>query len=158
MSFKKWGAWVGMFLLIWVANSNPGNDQSSAFAHAAYQQKSPEIEFITVEELKARFAKKQPVTIIDVRGSSDLAEGSKIKGAIYVKLRRLRYRLAFAPLKDVPRDSEVVTYCACPSDEASIRAAQLLQDAGFKRVRALKGGWRAWLKASGPVDQMPRGM
>lgn len=120
------------------------------------QIKAPD--FITAQELKVKVEKKQPVTIIDVRSSSALLEsGSKIKGAIYVKLRRLEYRLRFPPLKDVPRDSEVVTYCACPSDEASLRAAELLLQSGFKRVRALKGGWRAWLKVNGPVEQKPRG-
>lgn len=156
MSFKKWGTPV--FMLV-VMGLSIGEVRTAPSRTNVDQLKSPEIEFISAQELKAKFAKNQPVTIIDVRASGALAEsGNKIKGAIYVKLRRLRYRLAFPPLKNVPRDSEVVTYCACPSDEASLRAAQLLQDAGFKRVRALKGGWNGWLKASGPVEQKPRGI
>jgi len=61
-----------------------------------------------------------------------------------------------SPLKDAPRDREIVTYCACPRDEASIRAAQILLDAGFTRVYVLQGGWQMWLKANGQTEPRPR--
>ena len=115
------------------------------------------VEFITPEELKAKIAKNEPVAIIDVRATSGLAEAdNKIKGAVYVKLRRLKSRLMMPPLKDVPRDREVVTYCACPNDEASIRAAEVLQSAGFSRVRVLKGGWVNWKKIKGQVEPLAK--
>jgi rhodanese-related sulfurtransferase len=75
-----------------------------------------------------------------------------MKGSIHFKLRKLKARLAFPPLKDIPKDREIVTYCACPNDESSIEAAQILQASGFKRVSVLKGGWQSWLKANGPVE------
>jgi rhodanese-related sulfurtransferase len=115
-------------------------------------------QLITAEELKAKLSKKDPVTIIDVRSANGLDGGNKIKGAFYVKLRRLKYRLDFPPLKDVPRDSDVVTYCACPNDEASVRAAQILRESGFKRVQVLKGGWVVWKKANGQIEPMARGI
>ena len=87
-----------------------------------------------------------------------LDNDNKIKGAIYVKLRKLRSRLGLPPLKDVPRNREVVTYCACPNDESSIRAAQTLLQSGFKRVRVLKGGWLAWKKANGQVEPLSKVM
>jgi rhodanese-related sulfurtransferase len=121
------------------------------------QTKPPEIERITAEELKARLAKNEAVTIVDLRAVDAFAHSSdKIKGAIHMKARRLRYRLAFAPFKALPRDREIITYCACPSDEISVRAAQVLLEAGFKRVLVLKGGWQAWLKAGGPVESKPK--
>ena len=98
-------------------------------------------------------------TIIDVRATESYADSNrKIRGAIHVKLRRLKYRLAFEPLNKISRDSEVVTYCACPNDELSIQAAQMLQESGFKRARVLKGGSNAWLKLSGPVESIAKGM
>jgi rhodanese-related sulfurtransferase len=159
MSFYKFGASVFTLFIVAGLIAEPRAGKATANPqNTSGQIKASLIPFITPEELKAKVVGNQAVTIIDVRSSSTAAEsGSKIKGAIYVKLRRLRYRLGFPPLKDVPRNSEVVTYCACPSDEASVRAAQLLQDAGFKRVRALKGGWNGWLKAKGPIEGMPRG-
>ena len=120
-------------------------------------QKSIGVDLITVEELKAKFSANEAVVIIDVRGSESYANSdSKIKGAIHVNVRKLKFRLGFAPLKDVPKDRELVTYCACPSDEASIKAAQILLENGFKKVRVLKGGWQEWQKAAGPVEPRAR--
>lgn len=124
--------------------------------HEAAQQPQT-IERITAEELKAKLAKNEPVTILDVRSTdSYVSSDNRIKGSIHIKLRRLQSRLSFPPLKAVPRNSEVVTYCACPNDEASIRAAQILMDAGFKRVRVLDGGWQMWLRARGQVAPRPK--
>jgi rhodanese-related sulfurtransferase len=121
------------------------------------QTKLPEIERITVEELKAKLAKNEAVTIVDLRAVDNFVQSvDKIKGAIHLKARRLRYRLSFAPFKDLPRDREIVTYCACASDEIAIRGAQVIMEAGFKRVRVLKGGWQAWLKAGGQVESKPK--
>lgn len=123
----------------------------------AQTPKQPAAELITAEDLKARISRNEQVTIIDVRATSSYVESdSKIKGAIYVKLRRLNARLGFPPLKNVPRDSYVIAYCACPNDESSLRAVQILSAAGFTHARALKGGWRMWLKANGPVEPKPR--
>jgi rhodanese-related sulfurtransferase len=117
------------------------------------QVKAPQIALITADELKAKLARNEPVAIIDVRATSNYAESeTKIKGSIHVKLRRLKYRLGFSPLKDIPRDREVVTYCACPADQSALSAAQVLLDFGFTRVRALKGGWYEWLKVNGQVE------
>ena len=130
---------------------------AAASGFAADESGGPAVEFVTVEELKAKVAAGGPVTIIDVRAAAVYAAADeKIKGALRLKLRRLRSRLGHPPLKDLPRDREVVTYCACPADDAGIRAARLLAQAGFKRVRVLKGGWEAWLAAGGPIEQTAR--
>ena len=126
------------------------------FAQGGAELKSAE--FVSAAELKETLAKGEPVTSIDLRSADTYAESDgKIAGAIHIKERRLRARLALPPLRDLPRDALVVTYCACPNDEAAVRAAQTLSAAGFKRVRVLKGGWRAWLDARGQVEAKPRG-
>jgi rhodanese-related sulfurtransferase len=116
-------------------------------------------EFVSAAELKEKLAKGEPVSLIDLR-SADVYAGSdgKIMGALHIKERRLRARLSMPPLRDLSHDAEVVTYCACPNDEAAIRAAQILSSAGFKHVRVLKGGWRAWLDVRGQVEAKPRGV
>lgn len=121
--------------------------------------KSSSVALMSAEELKSKLAANEAVVVIDVR-SSDTYAGSdkKIKGAIHVKVRRLKDRLSFPPLKDVPRDREVVTYCSCPADEAAISAARVLLENGFKRVRVLKGGWREWVKITGQTESKPRGL
>jgi rhodanese-related sulfurtransferase len=123
----------------------------------AHAQKAPEVAFITAEELKAKLSNNDPVTIIDVRGSESFAASSTtIKGSLHFKTRKLRARLAYPPLKDLSRDREIVTYCACPKDESSIAAAQIFQAGGFKRVRVLQGGWTEWMRVNGPVQSKPK--
>jgi rhodanese-related sulfurtransferase len=155
MAFKQWSACI-LILCLGLASAGA----FAALAHPVVNpQTPPQVQFVTAEELKAKLAGNEPVTVIDVRSSRDFADSEvKIKGAIHVKVRKLQARLALPPLKNVPRDSEVVIYCACPNDEASIRAAQELMNAGFKRVRALKGGWVAWKKTNGQVESRPRGL
>jgi rhodanese-related sulfurtransferase len=122
-------------------------------AAAAYAQQPVPVSMITAEELKAKLANNEPVTVIDVRSSEGFANSSTtLKGSIHYKARRLKSRLKYAPLKDLPRNREIVTYCACPKDEASITAAQILQDAGFTRVKVLQGGWHEWQRVKGPVQ------
>ncbi|MEP6819978.1 MAG: rhodanese-like domain-containing protein [bacterium] len=155
MSFKKCGALAYIFFLTCLATANVGTNKGAVFAPGAPAlQSSSETEFISADELKAKLAKKEPVAIIDVRGANLPLNADKITGAVYVKLRKLKYRLGFPPLKDVPHNREVVTYCACPNDESAVHAAQVLREAGFKRVRVLKGGWVLWQKAHGPVEPM----
>lgn len=121
------------------------------------QDKSPQIERISAQELKSKLAGKKPLTIIDVRATNAFVySDKKIKGAIHLKLRRLKHRLSLPPLNNLPRDREIITYCACPNDASSIRAAQVLLAAGFKHVRALKGGWNEWLKVGGQMDSKPK--
>ena len=118
----------------------------------------PAVQTISAEELKAKITGNHPVTIIDVRSPDSFANSmTTVKGAIHFKVRRIKQRLAFAPLKDLPRDAEIVTYCACPHDESSIAAAQILQSSGFTRVRVLQGGWLEWVRVNGPTQSKPRG-
>ena len=120
--------------------------------------KSSGVALMSAAELKSKLAANEAVVVIDVRSSETYASSDqKIKGAIHVKVRRLEHRLSFPPLKDVPRDREVVTYCSCPADEAAIAAARVLLENGFKRVRVLKGGWREWVKITGQTESKPRG-
>jgi rhodanese-related sulfurtransferase len=117
-------------------------------------QSASQISRITASELKSKLSANEAVTILDVRDTNSYVNSNdQIKGSIHVKVRRLQSRLTQPPLSNVSRDSEVVTYCACPNDEASIRAAQILLDAGFKRVRVLQGGWQSWVRANGQVGK-----
>ena len=126
-------------------------------AVAARAQTAPTVAMISADELKAKVTSNQPVTIIDVRSSEGFAASSTtIKGSHHFKVRKLKSRLAYPPLKDLPRDREIVTYCACPKDQSSIAAAQILQASGFTRVRVLQGGWQEWLRVNGPVQPKPK--
>jgi rhodanese-related sulfurtransferase len=153
MSFRKRSTLLLIFLSVFWLRIDGGVKGNRAVP----QLKTSPIAVISADELKSKLARNQPVAIIDVRATSNYVESpTKIKGAVHVKLRRLKYRLGFSPLKDIPKNREVVTYCACPADEAALAAAQILLDSGFTNVRALKGGWQEWLKVSGQVESLPK--
>jgi rhodanese-related sulfurtransferase len=119
---------------------------------------APAVATISAEELKTKLTNNHPVTIIDVRSSEGYAASTTtVKGALHFKVRKLKSRLAYSPLKDLPKDREIVTYCACPKDQSSIAAAQLLQGSGFTRVKVLQGGWTEWLRVNGPTEPKPKG-
>lgn len=126
---------------------------SQAFSAAAGQkaggdQPKPQVEFVTVNELKKLIANNEPISIIDVRGQSAyVASDKRVKGALHVNSRKLEHRA-----KNLPRDREVVTYCSCRGDSTSIRAARRLLEIGFSRVRVLRGGWDAWVDSGGQVE------
>src|SRR5215207_2107650 len=91
---------------------------SSTFIQA---QNAPAVDMITAAELKAKVVNNDPVTIIDVRSSEGYAaSATTVKGAFHFKVRKIRARLAFPPLKDLSRDREIAIYCACPNDQSSI--------------------------------------
>ena len=162
MNRTKLGVWMFLLVFIFVAGITAASLDGTARPVVAFNQpggqlKSPDIEFIAAEDLKAKVARNAPLTIIDVRSNeSYLDSPNTIKGSIHVNPRKLNSRLAFPPLKNIAHESEVVTYCACPNDESAIRAAQVLMGAGFTRVRVLKGGWAKWVQVTGQVMPNPK--
>jgi rhodanese-related sulfurtransferase len=125
----------------------------SGMKHPDKEEQFVKIEFITPEELKTKIAKNEPLAILDLRSQNSYEQSDKkIKGSLHTRVRKVATRL-----REIPRDKEVITYCACPADQAAILAARELLTNGFTRVRVLKGGWDAWLQAGGPVQPKPRG-
>jgi rhodanese-related sulfurtransferase len=147
MNLKNWIVVLAALAACYtVTFARQGVDLSGIKPQGKQEQPVP-VEFITPEELKAKIAKNEPVAIVDLRGPTFYAQSSQtIKGSVYSKVRRVAYRL-----REVPRDREVITFCACPADEAAVIGARALLAEGFKRVRVLKGGWNAWLKAGGQL-------
>lgn len=153
MTLQRLAIRTALLILCLMTTENTG----AALRKPEAQKSEAVIARITAEELKTKLSRNEPVTILDVRSTDNyVSNENRIKGSIHVKLRRLQFRLSFPPLKDIPRDSDVVTYCACPNDEASIRAAQILMDAGFKSVRVLDGGWQMWQRVKGQVEPKPK--
>lgn len=153
MRIKKWTGVLAVALIA-CTTTTPAHQKVdlSGIKPPSKQEQLRPVGFITPEELKTKISQNEALAIVDVRGPSAYAQSEKtIKGALHTKLRRVAYRL-----RDLPRDKEVVTYCACPDDEAAIIAARALLSNGFKRVLVLKGGWNAWLQAGGPVQPRPR--
>jgi rhodanese-related sulfurtransferase len=67
----------------------------------------PEPTRVTVEEVKARIDRGEPITFLDCRSAEDWEKADvKIKGAIRVPPKEVHQYL-----DQIPRDRSVVTYC-----------------------------------------------
>jgi len=81
----------------------------------------------------------QPPRLLDLRGPALIAELGPITEAHAVTLAQLP-RL----VRHWPRETAIVTLCACPHDATAARAAQRLRRLGFVHARHLQGGFEAW--------------
>ena len=100
------------------------------------------IPHITANELMAVLAVDHAPLVLDLRGAVMLAQIQAIPGATHTTLELLSKAVAAWP-----KNSPIVTLCACPQDASAIHAARQLRDAGYLSVRPLKGGYAAWLAA-----------
>lgn len=106
---------------------------------------------ITVDELKQKLDAGEPLTIVDVRHALDLeANPHLIPGALHMSIEEIDLRH-----HEIPRDQEIVLYCACPNEVSSARTAMRLKRNGITRVRPLEGGLDAWRARNFPVEIRP---
>ncbi len=87
-----------------VAQKRPAKAAASP-AKPKQEMKPEEVGRVSVDELILMLANKKPVVIIDVRGLDSYTE--KIKGALQIPLGEIEARM-----KEVPRNKEIITYCA----------------------------------------------
>jgi hypothetical protein len=118
MSFKSKNAFVMLALVLGLALTTAAQNKAKQSAKSkkpaaakpatiAPVAAEAEVARMTVEELKSKINKNEPITIIDSRsqGSYD-ATDSKIKGAIRIPTDEVESRL-----KEIPRDKAIVIYC-----------------------------------------------
>ncbi len=103
---------------------------------------------ITPEALHALMASKQDVLVVDVRQPLDLLGDSVIiPGALWLAPDEVRANPSL-----LPKESDLVVYCTCPSDKTSriiLRRALVM---GFLRIKFLKGGLDGWRTKGFPVE------
>jgi membrane protein DedA with SNARE-associated domain/rhodanese-related sulfurtransferase len=100
---------------------------------------------ITVVELQQKMDAGENPLIFDLRadgGSEELI----IPGAIRISMDDL------GKSADIPRDRDIIVYCACPNEVSAARVALKLRQKGFTRVRPLKGGIQAWREHSAQIQ------
>jgi len=56
-------------------------------------------------------------------------------------------------LHEIPSGLPVITYCTCPAEASSARAAEKIRQHGFQEVYALAGGFDAWRAAGNRVEK-----
>ena len=54
----------------------------------------------------------------------------------------------------IPKDTEIVVYCAGPSCPQSILAAEKLNSLGYTNVKAYEGGIEEWKNAGNRIEQL----
>jgi rhodanese-related sulfurtransferase len=102
---------------------------------------------ITPEALHALMASKTEVLVVDVRQPLDLLGDSVIiPGANWLAPDEVRANPAL-----LPKESDLVVYCTCPSDKTSRIVLRRALTMGFFRVKFLKGGLDGWRAKGFPV-------
>lgn len=113
-----------------------------------------EITTIPIEEAMAIVGSEAHV-IVDLRDIRELKRSGKIPGAFSCPRGMLEFWIdPQSPYhKDVfNQDKTYVFYCA--SAWRSALAAKVAQDMGLKPVAHIEGGFSAWEKAGGPIEQL----
>ena len=103
---------------------------------------------ITPEELKEKIDAGENILVVDLRHALDFdANPETIPGALHVDAAELE------EASDViPRDREIVLFCACPNEVTAARLALLLRSKGITRIRPLSEGYEGWRKRGFPMS------
>ncbi len=115
-----------------------------------------EVETLTVEEAKALHG-RDDVVFVDVRDVRELGRDGKIPGAFHCPRGLLEFWIDPQSPYHKPvfaQDKRFVFFCA--GGWRSALAAQTAQHMGLKPVAHIAGGFGAWKKAEGPVEQDER--
>src|SRR5215831_6689733 len=103
---------------------------------------------ISPTELKQLMDDGQQSVVVDLRGTLDhVADPYTIPGALRISAEELEQRH-----HDIPRDRDVILFCACPNEVTAARMALMLKRKGITRVRPLTGGLDAWRALDYPLE------
>ena len=103
---------------------------------------------ITPDALYVLLDSKQAVLVFDVRQPLDLlADSEIIPGATRLDPEEIIQNPSL-----IPKESESVVYCTCPSDATARRILHRALALNFLRVKFLKGGLAAWKAKGYPVE------
>lgn len=100
---------------------------------------------VTPAEVREMQQRGEAFVLLDVRDQNEVNLG-KIPGALHISRGTLEGRVEAA----VPRDAQVVVYCA--AGNRSALAAATMQDMGYTNVVSMAGGFRDWATSGGAVD------
>ena len=118
------------------------------FVHRQLLLRELRIARIMPDELKKMLDDGHDVTIVDLRQSLEIeVDPYTIPGAVRMAVEELETRH-----HEIPRDRDVVLFCACPNEVTSAQMAILLKKNGIIRVRPLVGGVDAWRALNFPLE------
>ena len=103
---------------------------------------------ITPEELKAKMDAGEDVIIVDLRHALEFdAQPETIPGALHMDAAELE-----EASEVIPRDREIVLFCACPNEVTAARLALLLRSHGITQIRPLAEGYEGWRSRGFPLS------
>ena len=94
---------------------------------------------LSVQQVTEKIAAGEDPVFIDLHPHGARREVPGIPGSLSLSVEEV-----IAGHRDIPRDRDVILYCACPQDAASVQAAWTLREKGLTRVWPLVGGIEAW--------------
>jgi membrane protein DedA with SNARE-associated domain/rhodanese-related sulfurtransferase len=104
---------------------------------------------ITPEELKSKIDAGEDLIILDLRHNLDFeAQPETIPGALHMDAAELE-----EANEVIPRDREIVLFCACPNEVTAARLALLLRSKGITRIRPLAEGYEGWRSRGFPMSR-----
>jgi membrane protein DedA with SNARE-associated domain/rhodanese-related sulfurtransferase len=103
---------------------------------------------ITPEELKGKIDAGEELIVVDLRHALDFeAQPETIPGALHMDAAELEEASGA-----IPRDREIVLFCACPNEATAARLALLLRRHGITRIRPLAEGYEGWRRRGFPLS------
>lgn len=103
---------------------------------------------ITPEELKEKMDAGEDILVVDLRHALDFdANPETIPGALHIDAAELE-----EAAEVIPRDREIVLFCACPNEVTAARLALLLRSKGITQIRPLAEGYEGWRSRGFPMS------
>lgn len=114
-------------------------------AQQLYAEARERVAEVTARETLDRVARGEPIVLIDIREQNEWNLGHA-EGAKYIGRGVLEREIE----AQVPRDAQVVLYCA--NGNRSLLASMTLADMGYTNVASMAGGFRDWVAQGGAVE------
>jgi rhodanese-related sulfurtransferase len=122
-------------------------------AKSMVEQAEREIETLAVEDAIKLYG-LDDVVLVDIRDPRELQRDGKVPGAFHCTRGMLEFWIDPQSPYHKPKfaeDKKFVFFCA--GGMRSALAAQTAHQMGLKPVAHIKGGFGAWKKAGGPVEE-----
>jgi membrane protein DedA with SNARE-associated domain/rhodanese-related sulfurtransferase len=94
---------------------------------------------LTARQLTEKIAAGEQPILIDLRSHAARQDVPSIPGSLLFSFDEV-----FTRHRELPRDRDVILYCDCPRDAASVEVTRKLRELGLTRVWPLAGGIEAW--------------
>jgi rhodanese-related sulfurtransferase len=108
------------------------------------------VQTISTEELQHRLQQRDKFHFWNVL-TDKYFTGELIPGSHRVPLDHVGREAATA---QIPKNAEIIVYCAGPSCPQSTLAAEKLNNLGYTNVKAYEGGIEEWKKAGYQIEQL----